>query len=303
MALPTFLVIGAPRCATTTLHYALAGHDQVRMSAIKEPNHFLFSAAGEPSIEERSIITKSVRSRSAYEGLFGRDPNGMAIGEASPLYLYVRDAAPRIREACGPARIVAVVRNPVDRAWSHFLHAFPGISAGDAEGRFAELVEAELVGGPGYTPYRTPTHLLRLGRYGSQLPSYLDAFGPERVLVLLLEEVERDPAATGACLGNFLGIDPVPLDATYNTSGRTAGGDALGRLRAVVGRVQPLVKAAMPPRVAGRLARLRATVDDRSLHPVPMGDAVLRARLDEWFADDVASLSELLGRDLSHWAG
>ena len=78
--LPNFLVLGAARCGTTSLHYYLAEHPDVCMSSIKEPNYFLFDEAGHPCIDDRRIIAKSVSERSRYERLFV--DRGAAIGEA-----------------------------------------------------------------------------------------------------------------------------------------------------------------------------------------------------------------------------
>jgi hypothetical protein len=305
VVLPNFVIVGAPRCATTTLHYYLARHPQVRMSAIKEPNFFLFGPDGSASIAEPAIVRKSVRTRAEYEQLFGDPgPREVAVGEASPLYLYVREAAERILALCGAIKIVCLVRNPVERAWSHFLYALPELAEGDAEAIFAALCDEEIRAGPDdAAPYRTRTHLLRLGRYGEQVQRYQALFGEDRVKVLVLEELERDPGSAGDDLCRFLGVHAEPLTVAdrMNISGKRNGG-LTAPVRRIATRLQPIVKGALPPRVAGKLALLRAKVDDRSLHPVSLGDRALRARLLEWYADDIAVLEEATGADLSHWA-
>ena len=303
MVLPNFIVVGAPRCATTTLHYFLAKHHQVATTQIKEPNFFLFGPGGVPSIDEPSIIRKSVRSQTAYEELFGHPSSTQtAAGEASPLYLYVREAAERILALCGAIRIVCVVRDPVERAWSHFLYALPELAAADGTGAFARLCDDEIRGGPEYTPYQTPTHLLRLGRYGEQVTRYQELFGAEQVKVFVLEELERDPASAGDELCDFLGIDrsAESLAERMNISGRSAGGVG-GGARQLIRKVQPVLKSVLPPKVAGRLALLRARVNDRGLTPVAFDDETLRARLVDWFSDDIAVLESATGAELGHW--
>lgn len=303
MVLPNFVVAGAPRCATTTLHYFLSRHDQVAMTQIKEPNFFLFGPDGVPSIAEPSIIRKSVRSRGAYEDLFGHPTSTqLAVGEASPLYLYVREAAERIVELCGPIRIVCVVRDPVERAWSHFLYAMPELAEAHGSAAFARLCDDEMRAGPGYTPYETRTHLLRLGRYGEQITRYQELFGTEQVKVFVLEELERDPAAAGDELCDFLGIDHSvqSLAERMNISGR-AGGGVGGGVRQLVRKVQPVLKSVLPPKVAGRLALLRARLNDRGLTPRALDDDAVRAGLVEWFGDDIAVLESAIGADLTQW--
>src|SRR3954447_26712271 len=123
--LPTFLVLGAARCGTTSLHYYLAEHPDICMSTIKEPNHFLFAqtATGpKPCIaDDRRLLAKSVPERDRYERLF--PVAAAAVGEASPLYLYTRETPGLIRAALPDARLIAIVREPVERAWSPLLFA------------------------------------------------------------------------------------------------------------------------------------------------------------------------------------
>src|SRR3954465_912455 len=134
--LPTFFVLGAARSGTTSLHYWLAQHPQVAMSATREPTHFVFRpgpGGPQPCIaDDRRLLTKSVPDRSAYERLF---PAGgvPAAGDASPLYLYPRETPELIASAVPDARLIAVVREPVDRAWSHFVYVNDQLGAAAPE--------------------------------------------------------------------------------------------------------------------------------------------------------------------------
>ena len=113
MAMPNFLIIGAMKSGTTALYYYLEQHPQVYMSPVKEPNFFCS--------EENSDGDFATRL-GAYQDLF-RDVSGeKAIGEASHCYLYEPEAAARIQEYITDAKLIAVLRDPVDRAYSHFLH-------------------------------------------------------------------------------------------------------------------------------------------------------------------------------------
>ena len=96
MTMPDFFVVGAARSATTSLHYYLQQHPEIVMSATKEPNHFVFDHGVQPVrplIGSPSIIAKSVADRSSYEALFAGSTPGQRLGDASPLYLYVPEAA------------------------------------------------------------------------------------------------------------------------------------------------------------------------------------------------------------------
>lgn len=301
--MPNFVVAGAPRCGTTSLHYYLRQHPQVCMSAIKEPNFFLFGADGAAHIAEEPIIRKSVRKLSDYRALFRPTAQTRAIGDVSPLYLYTREAAAQIRDMCGVVRVVCVLRRPDERAWSHFLHAMPDVAADRRDELFADLVDTEMRAGPRYEPYRTRTHLARLGRYDEQLARYAEAFGEDNVLVLLTEELADDARGTLTTVCTFLGVDPseeLQLDQRYNTTGSGAP-TGWSAARRVLRRVQPVLKSALPPRLAGRLAEVRAARFDAGLGPTPPLDPATARRIAEWCADDVAALGRRIGRDLSSW--
>jgi hypothetical protein len=303
--LPTFLVVGAPRCGTTSLHHYLQQHPQICMSTIKEPNFFLFGASGESFIAEPGIVRKSVRTLAEYTQLLRRTAQHQAVGEISPLYLSVRQTAAQILATCGLIQIVCLLRSPAERAWSHFLHAFPEHSGDEATAAFAEMVRAEMARGPDADePYRTRTHLVRVGRYAKQIQRYRDVFGDEAVLVALTEDLESDTSGTLARICAHIGVDAdheFEADRRYNLSVSRATGVASGARRAVR-KVQPTVKALLPPSLAGRLGRLRMAVDDRPMTgPAPL-DPALRAEINEWCRDDIERLSTMIGRDLSGWS-
>ena len=304
MSLPTFLVVGAPRCGTTSLHYYLQQHPQICMSSIKEPNFFLFDEDGESSIAEPAIIRKSVRALPEYTQLFRRGPEHRAVGEVSPLYLSVAEAPQRILDVCGSIPSIALVRSPADRAWSHFLHAFPEHSADAATAAFAEMVRAEMAGGhEDDAPYRTRTHLVRVGLYASQVERYRATFGEDRLMVLLMDDLETATDATLAHICRFIGVDAGHrFEATkkFNLSGARPTG-VRGALRGAIRRVQPGLKAILPPSIAGRLARVRVALDDRTTTgPAPI-DPGLRTEINEWCRADIERLATMIDRDLSGW--
>ena len=273
------------------------------MSAIKEPNFFLFGAKGEPLIEEQPIIRKSVRKLADYTALFRPTPATRAVGEASPLYLSTRPTAERILAVCGVVRIICVLRRPAERAWSHFLHAFADVPEAERKARFAELVDAEMQRSPGYEPYRTPTHLVRLGRYADQLRHYRQTFGEENVLVLLYDDLAERPEESLRSVCEFIGADPsfaFTLEHRYNTSGAPAV-SRIPVLRRALRRAQPRIKAMLPPRLAGRLAEVRVLRSDGGLAPSPPLDDDVADRIADWCKADVRELGQLLGRDLGDW--
>lgn len=286
MTLPTFLVLGAARCGTTSLHYYLAEHPDVCMSSIKEPNYFLFEQRADgprPVIDDRRIVAKSVPDRSRYERLFSQ--SSAAIGEASPLYLYSRETPSLIRAAVPEARLIAIVREPVARTWSHFVYVNDDLGD-EAVPAFRTAVEREL--GLGYEPYRTGTHFVRLSAYAEQLERYRQTFPAEQLLVIGYDDLVGHTPDTLARICRFLGIDDTfAFDTSVQYNPSSGEHSWMARLDRVLRPTFPYLKRALPATVTGRLARgrarLRAASRSDAAPPIPDD---LRASLDAHFAPD-----------------
>src|ERR671929_75877 len=114
MTMPNFFIIGAMKSGTTALYYYLEQHPEVYMSPVKEPNFFCS--------QEQKNGADAVTDIRAYERLFRGVLGETAVGEASHCYLYEPRAAAAIRRCVPEAKLLAILRNPIDRAFSHFLH-------------------------------------------------------------------------------------------------------------------------------------------------------------------------------------
>ncbi|MDZ7676335.1 MAG: sulfotransferase [Acidimicrobiales bacterium] len=292
MTLPDFLVLGAARSATTSLHYYLEQHPHVSMSQVKEPNFFAFDHTVEPPSPlidpDSPIVTKSVRDRGEYERLFAHAAPGDVVGEASPLYLYVREAPEQIARLLDAPRFVAVLRNPIDRAYSHWLHIRRETAENAIDG-FRRACEAEMADGSTDDRYGSGSHVLRMGRYREQLRRYTDRFGADALLTLTYEEVTAEPGSALARICDHLGVDRHEFDTEtqFNRSGVTRS-RAGAAVTAAIRSAQPTLKAVLPRGVTRRLGRLRARFDRPDEAP-PVPDE-LRATLAAWFADDVDAL-------------
>ena len=122
--MPDFFIAGVPKAGTTALHVALARHPALYMSAVKEPKFFLTD--GPPSAQGGPGDAKTSREhiwrRADYEALFDSAPAGVLRGESTPFYLYNRDAQRRIRARIPDAKLIVVLRDPVERAHSNWTH-------------------------------------------------------------------------------------------------------------------------------------------------------------------------------------
>jgi Sulfotransferase family len=204
--MPDFLVIGAPKAGTTALHVALSDHPGLYMSAIKEPKFFLTDgpppAKGGPG--DALTYREHVWRRADYEALFDAAPPGTLKGESTPLYLYDRAALQRIRAQIPDARLVVIVRDPVERAHSNWTHLW---SAGlEPVGDFVRACDQEqrrIAAG-----WASFWHYTGLGRYGEQLEYLFSLFPREQVLVLRYRRLVDDPAGTLDQICAFLGVQP-----------------------------------------------------------------------------------------------
>ena len=291
--MPNFFVIGANRAGTTSLHEYLGQHPEVYMSPVKEPNYF-----APKSPEERALWpdqSTPIATLEAYQELFAGVAGETAIGESSTVYLTSAAAPELIRAAVPDARLVAVLRNPADRAFSDYcLHR----SWGTEDLSFADAVAAELdhegpVGG------RMRGYVLT-GFYGRSLTRYLEHFERDRLRVYLYEDLVGDPAALLHDVFGFLGLDPsfVPTtSARRNASRFEPKHRAIDRV-ARAGAVRSVARRLLPERtwVQGReYLRRKNSVP-------PKYPADIRRRLVDLYRDDIELTQGIVGRDLTAWS-
>ena len=207
MALPDFFIIGAPKAGTTALHAALAAHPGLFMSTVKEPKFFLTDGppptrGGGPG--DAQTYREHIWRRPEYEALFDEAPPGTLRGESTPFYLYRQDAQERIQALVPAAKLIVILRDPVERAHSNWTHLW---SAGlDPIGDFVRACAEEdtrIAGG-----WADFWRYTRLGRYGEQLESLFLRFPREQVFLLRYRALINAPAQTLDDICEFLGVHP-----------------------------------------------------------------------------------------------
>lgn len=296
--MPTFLVIGAMKAGTTALYAYLDQHPSVYMSPVKEPNFFAFE--GEPPAFQapidqgpEGINRTSITDLAAYRRLFADAPPGAARGEASHWYLYWPAAPARIQHHLPEAQLVALLRNPVERAYSEFLHFVR--DGHEPLTDFAEALDAE----PGRIArgWALGRYVDR-GRYHQQLQRYTARFDPDQLRVYLFDDFIADPEAVLRDLFAFLDVDP-NVDITASRRVNKSGVPQRRWLHYLLTAAQPLRETAvrwLPERVVDWANALK----NQNLEKPPM-DSAVRARLVDIFRPEVRRLETLIDRDLSHW--
>jgi hypothetical protein len=299
MPLPNFLVIGAAKAGTSSLFSYLGQHPDVFISGTKEPNYFAvagthvnFTGPGDRIINETSVTDLRL-----YEGLFRSARGEAAIGEASTLYLYLPTAPPRIRQMQPGMRLIAILREPAERAYSSYLHMArdgrePVASFEDALKEEDARVEAN---------WEPLWHYTRLGFYYGQLKRYYDLFPPEQIRVCLYDDFERNPGDVVRSLFSFLGVDP-SFEPDMSVRHKVAGTPRSAALHALLSQPNPaksVAKRLLPNALRGRLyaALMRSNIVPHKEELCPETRDALR-RL---YAADVERLACLIRRDLSEW--
>jgi len=300
---PDFLIIGAPKAGSTALHEALATHPQLYAAPVKEPKHFLTAdRRPDPATHRGPGDAHSAREwvwrRADYEGLFAAAPTQSLRFESTPFYLWSQASHPRIAARLPDVKLIAVIRDPVDRAFSNWTHLWADGLEPEPDFRTACRLEPQRIGA-GWAPF---WRYLDLGRYGQQFASLFQHVDPARVRVVRYRQLIDAPAETLDELCRFLGADTGVLDHLPPSNvGRWAPD---GRLNAWLRRAMRHGAAAgarTHPRVWRVAQRPLLAALQRGDVPRPRLDPRTRAELVEVFRTDVVRLGELLGADYSDW--
>ncbi len=269
--LPDFIIIGAMKCATSTLHDQLARQPGVFMSTPKEPCFF-------------SDDEVYARGMDWYTGLFDDAPRGAVCGESSTHYTKLPThphAVDRIARHVPHARFIYVMRQPIDRLISQYVHEW---SMRNVSGSIDEAVET-------FPP------LVEYGRYAMQLAPYLEQFGADRVLPVFFERLTADPQRELERVARFIGLQAV-VTWDENLGRRNAGSERMRRspLRDAILDL-PLLKQArralVPRSLRDRLKRRWMLREKPVLSPT-VHDQLLRA-----YDKELRQLGHWLGRTLT----
>ncbi|HYU61173.1 MAG TPA: sulfotransferase [Solirubrobacterales bacterium] len=280
-ALPNVVLIGGLKCGTTSLHHYLNLHPEIGMSRPKELNFFV-SELNWPL------------GRDWYASHFR--PADPVRGETSPHYTNrprFEGVAERLAETLPDARLIYMVRDPIDRMLSHYLH--------NLGGGYDDRPLAEALSDP-HTAY------VDRGRYFFQLEPYLEHFDTDRIELVSREELKRDRASTMRRVFGFLGVDEGFSSPQFEREWETGTAKGSGRFR-VMDRAVRLPGLRALDRNFDRLPEgLRWAVErlvhdpDAGAAPKPELPPDLRARLVDLYRPDVEQLERWAGRDFG-WLG
>jgi hypothetical protein len=212
---PTLFIIGAPKAGTTALHAYFEKHPQVNMSTIKEPNYFSWS-----EIEAQQLYYKkeNIKTESEYLSLFHPSNSTKHCGEGSVSYLFYPEVPRRIFEYQPNARIIISLRNPVSRAFSHYLMDYSlGLIKIDFETIFRNGIDHSITKNY-FQQY------FSISDYAPQIQRYLNVFKKEQIHFLLHETLITHPHESLKQISKFLEIDYQKETESIDQQNVTLGG-------------------------------------------------------------------------------
>lgn len=298
MSLPNFIIIGATKSGTTSLYNYLRQHPQIYMSPTKETNFFAYENQsinfqwwGNPP----TTTLNSITDLEVYKQQFANVQGEIAIGEASPYYLYNQTAALRIHHHIPQAKLIAILRHPIDRAYSNFLHLIrdgrePYPEFGRALAEEPERMKQNWAWDYFYQD---------MGFYYSQLKRYYDLFPSKQIKVFLYDELEKNPNHLLTEIFDFLQIPlSVSIDTRFhdNVSGYPKN-KTLQRFIDQPNPLKPIIRSILPLSARQYIATL---LRKTNLHKPTMSDAV-QQKLMKAYSKDLLHLQDLIQQDLSPW--
>ncbi len=300
MALPDFFIAGVPKAGTTALHAALARHPALYMSAVKEPKFFLTD--GPPPTQggpgDAKTYREHVWQQADYEALFEPAVAGQLRGESTPFYLHNREAHRRIRAQIPDAKLIVVLRDPVERAHSNWTHLWSaGLDPIDDVVRACAEEERRVAAG-----WAEFWQYTGLGRYGEQLRDLYEVFPREQVLVFRYRALVEDPVQALDKVCAFLGV-PAGVLTELPRENVTAHPDHTRRHRAVARtlRAGHAVTAALPGHAgSGVIDHLERILQRDAAPRRPLTWQQRRALLPR-FEADIRLLESVTGEDFGDW--
>ena len=312
-SLPSFFIVGAPKTGTTSLHHYLGQHPEIYMSPVKEPCYFASEVRLEHfsrEFESHAISTGRRLSKYLDGPMAWGDPGGIvsnwedylklfknvagerAIGEASVCYLWSPTAAANIRSQFPEAKILMILRDPAERAFSQYMqYAANGL----VRRSFREQIECSARNT--HHEFNPLYPFLEYGQYYAQVKTYLDLFPRANVRIYLYEEAWSDPARFLKSIFEFLDVDPefqadISRRSLQARTPRALTGQYLLRKSGITPRLKNLLPKTVREGIRRTLFKSNGS---------PRMDALDRKYLCDYYRDDVEKLSVLLDRDLGAW--
>ena len=280
-----FFIVGAPKAGTTSLYKYLNQHQDVVMSSVKEPNYF---SNEELESQDLYYASKNITDEKGYHSLFQANGEKKKLGEASVSYLFYPKVSKRIFTYNKDAKIIIILRNPVDRAYSHYKMDF---RLGFVKRDFEDLVlNNNKEGSLFYQQY------IDLGLYHQQVKSYIDEFGSTNVCVMFYEDLKKDRATFVNNIFSFLNLKSdsnINFNLKYNKSKLPSNN--FMRYLYSISLVRKTASFLFNERLINFINKNFFRESNQEI------ESKVRHKLNQVFLNDIFMLEKLLNKDLSSW--
>lgn len=294
-------IVGAAKSGTTVLYYLLNQHPDVCVPVVKEPNYFsnIDHDSSDPVRpgngpgDDGTVWTENLKS---YQKLYDPEKNHAVKLDASVSYLYSTTAASQIADYDPESKIIMVLRNPIERAFSHYKHL---LRDGRETVSFSEAISREQ--SRMQKGWEFSWHLTNMGMYSDQIQRYFDRFEPKKIRIFILEDIKKDLSAVINELTGFIGLEAYNFDLEQqerNTSG-LARSWILSRFVNWLLGYKATINKIIPPEITHKALQLFRKINIRE-SDLDIS-AELRAKLYSKFEADINKTEQLIGRNLDAW--
>ncbi|NWF75246.1 MAG: sulfotransferase [Nitrospirae bacterium] len=295
---PDFFIVGAPKCGTTAMNYYLKQHPEIFMPEVKEIHYFGTDLDFKFRSERINL--------NQYISLFSKAHNEKRIGETSVWYLYSKSAAKEIKAFAPSASIIIMLRNPVDLLYS--LHSQFVYEGNEDILDFKEALNAEEYRKQGKkippTAYLPKTLFYReVVKFSGQITRYLNLFGRKNIHFIIFDDLLREPREVYRAILHFLGVKE-DFEIDFNTINPNKKLISPKLQRLLIRPPQSFIHYGkylkIPKNLQNWIIKMLTKMNTIYKKRPPM-DHILRIQLQKEFSHEVEQLSELVGRDLTHW--
>jgi len=299
MTLPNFLIIGAAKSGTSSLYMYLMQHPEIYMSPTKEPHFFSFDNESKMTKGPGDPICEAITDFNAYQALFDGVTDEKAIGEASTSYLYRPEAPERIHAMLPDVKLIAVLRNPADRAFSAYMHVVR--DKRETAKDFTEAITLEEVRKT--ADWEPIWHFTSVGNYYEQLQRYYELFKPEQIRIFLFEDLINNLTAPLTNIYKFLDVDPNFIPGSlmrYNASGQVRSENIHKASEWLFSNPNPIRWVSHKVLPHNWRMKFATWVRFKNLKRPEIPSEIRRKLIDQ-FRDEIHQLEGLINRDLSDW--
>ena len=283
-----FFIVGAPKAGTTSLYHYFNEHPEIEMSTKKEPDYFSDEAINQQGMYygEHRIDTLE-----KYEALFPDDATDKKLGEASVSYLFYPNVAGDIYKYNPDAKIIIMLRNPVDRAFSHYLMDY---RLGLVSDSFEDIVTKQSSSGKATLCCQ---QYIEISAYAQQIKRYFEVFDTANILVIDYAEFKKNAQGIVKKGYDFLEVDNAfvaDVNKKHNTY-TMPNNEAIRKVYSLA-YLRKALNILLPKLLTKKIRALFFKTDKKPTLSNPT-----RTQLKTFFKNDVAELSKILATDFSKW--